>query len=199
MAQAFWPRLPVVLESEHYGGSRDRGNWKDGSLYLKALEEYHASYVSIHWWPREFFSENTELIAKMNRRLGYRLQLVEASWPTRVKAGGPITFSTTWRNAGVAPCLCGGFPCLTLKDAQGGIVAVLVDEGLDARSLPVGPPEKAEAKIHAANVGLPFQLQPGKYEVFVSMGTVTGTPRIALPLEGDDGQRRYRIGTIEVQ
>ena len=31
MAQRFWPTRPVVLECEHYGGSRDRGNWGDGS------------------------------------------------------------------------------------------------------------------------------------------------------------------------
>jgi len=34
--------------------------------------------------------------------------------------------------------------------------------------------------------------------VFVSVGTATGSPRIALPLAGDDGQRRYRLGTVRV-
>jgi hypothetical protein len=62
MAQGFWPHVPVILESEHYGGSRDRGNWQDGSKYLQAVEEYHASYASIHWWPREFLTEMRGLI-----------------------------------------------------------------------------------------------------------------------------------------
>jgi len=35
MAQAFWPQLPVVLESEHFGGSSNRGYWGDGSKYLQ--------------------------------------------------------------------------------------------------------------------------------------------------------------------
>ncbi len=197
MAQPIWPRLPVILESEHYGPSRDRGNWQDGSLYLKALEQYHASYVSIHWWPREFYGPNRELVAKMNRRLGYRLQLVEARWPKQIRLDTPLRLTTVWRNAGVAPCLPGGHPAVTLKDAAGGIVAVLVDGGFDVRSLPVGPPDRAEPKTSTADLPLPFQLGPGSYDVFVSVGTATGTPRLALPLDHDDGRRRYRLGSIE--
>ena len=30
MAQEFWPRLPVILEHEHYGGSKQRGAWSGG-------------------------------------------------------------------------------------------------------------------------------------------------------------------------
>jgi len=198
LAQAFWRSLPVILESEHYGGSRDRGNWKDGSQYLQAIEEYHASYASIHWWPREFLAENKALVEKINRRLGYRLQLMEASWPTSLSRSGTLPFSARWRNAGVAPCLPGGHPTLTLKDGKGGIAGVFVDEHFDVRSLPVGPPEQAEAKMQEAKFVLPFNLSPGTYEVYVSVGTPTGTPRIALPLPDGDGQRRYRMGTLKV-
>jgi len=198
LAQHVWPRLPVILESEHYGGSRDRGCWQDGGLYLKAMEEYHASYVSIHWWPREFRDANKELIARMSRRLGYRLQLAEARWPAKVKQSGAIQLTTAWRNAGVAPCLPGGYPAITLKDAKGGIAAVLADPGLEVRSLAVGPPGQAPVKSNAADLLLPFQLTPGTYQVFISVGTCTGTPRIALPLDGGDSQRRYAIGKLDV-
>ncbi|MHB1036847.1 MAG: DUF4832 domain-containing protein [Pirellulales bacterium] len=198
MAQYFWPHVPVILESEHYGSSRDRGNWKDGRQYLQAVEEYHASYASIHWWPREFLNENRALVDEMNRRLGYRLQLVEASWPARVRAGSALPFAARWRNAGVAPCLVGGNVAVTLKDVQGGIAAVLADDGFDVASLPVGPPEKAEIRARETSIPLPFSLAPGVYRAYISVGTQTGTPRIALPLANDDGQRRYPIGTVEV-
>ena len=198
MAQPFWPRVPVILESEHYGGSRDRGNWKDGSQYLQAVEEYHASYASIHWWPREFLDENRDLVARINRRLGYRLQLVEASWPARLRAGGDFRLAARWQNTGVAPCLPGGFPAITLKDSKGGIAGVFADERFDVRSLPVAPPGKAEPRDQQATFSLPFNLGPGTYQVYISVGTRTGTPRIALPLAEDDGQRRYRLGTAEV-
>jgi hypothetical protein len=198
MAQAFWPNLPVVLESEHYGGSWDRGNWKDGSQYLQAVEEYHASYASIHWWPREFLEENRELVRRINLRLGYRLQLVSASWPVAVRVESSFRFASQWRNAGVAPCLPGGFPAMTLKDSKGGIAGVFVDEGFDVRSLPIGPEGQAEVKPQEVEFSLPFNLKPGQYDVFISVGTRTGTPRIALPHSGNDGQRRYLIGQLGV-
>ena len=204
-APLFWQKVPVVLESEHYGPSRDRGCWKDGSQYLEAVEKYHASYASVHWWPREFLAANEDLVRKINLRLGYRLQLVEASWPSEIAADSSFWFATTWRNAGVAPCLPGGYPALTLKDAKGRIAGVFVDEGLEMRNLPVAEPGKAASKDHKAEFNLPLAseararlLKPGEYDVYISVGTSTGTPRIALPLADDDGHRRYRLGTLTV-
>jgi hypothetical protein len=34
--------------------------------------------------------------------------------------------------------------------------------------------------------------------LWVSAGTRTGTPKIALPLEGEDGQRRYKLGEVRI-
>ncbi|MCX7599717.1 MAG: DUF4832 domain-containing protein [Armatimonadetes bacterium] len=198
LAQRFWPDRPVILECEHYGPSRDRGNWGDGSKYLEAMEKYHASYVSIHWWPDEFYKEQRDLIEEMNRRLGYRLQLVEAAWGSPVFVGGRLKLRWTWRNAGVAPCYAGGYPALTLKDERGGIAGVFVDGRLNVRHLPVGPPGEAETRSRESEFDLPFQLKAGRYDVFVSVGTATGTPVIALPLAGEDGQRRYKVGEISV-
>ncbi len=146
MAQEFWPKLPVILEHEHYGSSKARGNWGDGSLLLKAVEDYHASYMSIHWWPREELEENRALIDRINLRLGYRLQLREMSWPDKIAIGKPFKVTSRWANAGVAPCYPGGFMAITIKDDNGGIVSVLADDSLDMRSLEVGAPGKAPVK-----------------------------------------------------
>lgn len=202
MAQAFWPTLPVILEHEHYGGSKERGAWGDGSLLAKAVEDYHASYMSIHWWPRVELEENRALIDRINRRMGYRLQLREASWPEEVLVGQRFAVTLRWANAGVAPCYGGGHAAITLKDAQGGLVAVLVDDGLDMRSLKVGPDGQAPETTHAFRpaVGLvaPTTLA-GTYDLYLSVGKLDGTPQIALPLPGDDGRRRYRLGRITVR
>lgn len=200
MAQPFWPHVPVILESEHYGGSRDRGNWQDGSRYLEAVERYHASYASIHWWPREFLSEMRPLIDRMNLRLGYRLQLVEASWPATVRVGDTWRLQALWRNAGVAPCYTGGFPAVTLTGEKGGIAGVFVDETFDMRALPVGEPGQAEALAQDRTFTLPYNLAPGEYDFLVSVGSRTGTPQIALPLAERDaaGLPRYRLGSIKV-
>ena len=126
LAASFWPRLPVVLEHEHYGPSVRRNAWGDGSLLAQSVEEYHASYMSIHWWPHEFLEKNRDVIDRINRRIGYRLQLRKISWPEQITLGKPFEVNATWANAGVAPCYPGGYMALTLKDTKGGIVSVHV-------------------------------------------------------------------------
>jgi len=198
MAEPVWRTRPVILENEHYGGSRDRGCWGDGSWLLRAVEEYHASYASIHWWPREFLTEQRALIDRINLRLGYRLQLRKASWPARAAIDRPIEFRSTWANAGVAPCNPGGHVAWTLKDDKGGIVAAFVDEGFDVRTLAVGPADRIPSRDLTSTFRFAINMKPGAYDVFVSAGARDGTPRIALPLAGGDGRRRYRLGRVEV-
>ena len=211
MARLFAPHFPVILEHEHYGGSKGRGAWGDGSLLLQAVEDYRASYLAIHWWPRVFLEENREIIDQINRRMGYRLQLQEASWPESVALGQPFEITSKWTNAGVAPCYPGGFVTYTLKDDQGGLVAVLVDESHDVRNLETAPPGEADAlpfqgaftiarEVAGANQAVRHapNTQPGLYTLYVSVGQRDGTPVFKLPLADEDGHKRYRLGEIEL-
>lgn len=197
-AERYWRTLPVILEHEHYGSSIKRNAW-DPALLIKSVEDYHASYMSIHWWPQELLEKNRDAIDAINRRMGYRLELRELTFPKSVKIGDTFSVSWTWANVGVAPCYGGGFPALTLKDAKGGLVSVLSDETLDMRHLQVGPPGQAPTTAHTSQFRIGWiapATQPGDYEVFVSVGTRDGTPKIALPLDSDDKARRYAIGRI---
>ena len=210
LAQSFWPKLPVVLEHEHYGPSVDRNAWGDGSLLLQSVEEYHASYMSIHWWPREFLDKNRDVIDRINRRLGYRLQLRSLSWPrtdhswaSRLawRPPGPTRElhrairADTWRSRsrisrealGRSTCWT-SWTCATWLSEQPGQAPTrdLQATCTFARVYTDGPRSFERAA------------QPGTYDVYVSVGMLDGTPRIALPLDQEDGQRRYRVGTIEV-
>ncbi len=209
MAEAFWPQLPVILEHEHYGSSKTRGAWGDGELLSESVESYHASYMSIHWWPREELNDNRAVIERINRRLGYRLQLREISWPAEVQAGKAFTVETTWANAGVARCYGGGFWAFTLKDEKAGIVSVQVDESFDMSRLKVAASGETDTtKLQSGFViAMPHQdpmgtfappIKPGTYAVFVSVGGRDGTPVIGLPLSGGDGQRRYKLGQMRL-
>ena len=208
MAQKFWPRLPVILEHEHFGGSKQRNAWSN-DLLVKAVEDYHASYMSIHWWPREELVEVRDAVGRINRRIGYRIQLREISWPEEVPLGLPIVVETSWANAGVAPCYGGGFWALTLKDEKGGIVSVNVDESFDMKNLKTGPPDQAPVERLQSRFTIALRhadpggshappTKAGTYDVFVSVGLRDGTPQIALPLKDGDGQRRYKLGRIRV-
>ena len=228
MAERFWPRGPIILESEHYGGPRGRGYWDNGALYAESVEAYRASYLSVHWFPREFLNENRDFIRRMNLRLGYRLNLLEASWPAHIGLSGQFELLTQWKNVGVAPCCPGGWVALTFKTSQGGIVAVFVDESWNLRDLGVdmpgptskvveyddaGPRKNGQASIRSLRLPVPgsapvkqlrsgFALsqvvKPGTYDVFISVGERDGTPRLALPLADADGHRRYRLGAVNV-
>ncbi len=209
LAQSFWPKLPVVLEHEHYGPSVNKNAWRGGELLVQSVEDYHAAYMSIHWWPHEFLERNREVIDRINLRLGYRLQLRQLSWPESIRLGEPFDVHAVWANAGVAPCYPGGYMALTFKDAKGGIASVHVLDAVNLRELETGPPDKAPTRALKQTFRMaeiyddgPRKFQraatAGTYDVFVSVGQLDGTPQIALPLDGDDGQRRYRVGTIRV-
>ncbi len=217
MASVFWPTLPVILEHEHYAGSKKRGAWNP-DLLLKSVEDYHASFMSIHGWPREVLEENRDVIGKINQRMGYRLQPTKISWPKTVTIAtsqegfanyGDVSKRSyenqrfkvqwSWVNKGVAPCYPGGHPTLTIKDEKGGIVSVLVDDKFDVKALKTDAPGKAPASAVESEfiVGLYAPTtKPGTYDLFISVGRADGTPVIALPLKDEDGQRRYKIGQI---
>ena len=208
MASLFWPLKPVVLEHEHYGGSVQRGAW-DKELLLKAIEDYHASYMSIHWWPRVELEANRDIIQRINQRMGYRIQLATVEWPQTVKKNEPFQIRATWKNAGVAPCYPGGHPCFTLKNSRGGIVSVLVDSAFNVRNLPVAAPGEAVGTIRTTQhvVAPAFtnsfgtftrSCKAGTYQLFFSVGAEDGTPWLELPYDQSDGQKRYLLGQIIV-
>ncbi len=206
MAQQFWPRMPVILEHEHFGGSVGRGAW-DKELLLQSVEDYHASYMSIHWWPREELEANRDIIGRINRRMGYRINLTEAEWPATIRKNEAFSIKSAWKNAGVAPCYGGGYPCFTIKNDKGGIVAVLVDSGFNVKDLAVGKPGEAAATRRQVEftVAQAFtnsfgtfrrSCPTGTFEIYFSVGTVYGSPTLQLPYDNDDGHKRYRMGTV---
>jgi hypothetical protein len=209
MAQQFWPKMPVILEHQHYGAALKEGSW-DKELFLKSVEDYHASYMSIHWWPRILLEENRDVIDMINLRMGYRLQLNEVSCPEKVNVGEAFSIQSEWSNAGVAPCYGGGFPCFTIKDEKGGIVSVLVDEQFDFRKLQTGEPGKSPSKKLNSDftIGSQFKdpvktfarnVQTGTFDIYVSVGHPDGTPVYELPYSGNDGFKRYRIGKVRIE
>jgi hypothetical protein len=208
MAQQFWPTMPVILEHEHYGSSKTRGAW-DGQLLHKAVRDYHASYMSIHWWPRELLNENRDIINQINKQLGYRLFPQEISWPDEVSLGKPFEITIRWQNEGVAPCYIGGHATLTLKDSKGGIVSVHVDEAFNLRNVKPADNEHPglyEQRMQAV-IAMPHKdpmgtfapaVNPSMLDVFLSVGKRDGTPVIALPLADMDNNRRYKLGLVRV-
>jgi hypothetical protein len=161
--------------------------------------------MSIHWWPRILLNENRDIIEKINRRIGYRIQLKKAVFPKEICLSEPFTITSIWANAAVAPCYPGGFIGFTLKDNEGGIVAAFCDESFNVRDLAIGPQGKPPVRTIVSTFAAALKTysfapntQPGTYDLYVSVGKRDGTPVIALPHENDDGHRRYKIGAVQI-
>jgi hypothetical protein len=206
LADKFWRQTPTIIETQYYRIAQKAGIWQDGRKLLSAIEDYHASYVAIQGGPKDVLHENQDLISKINLRLGYRLKIVEASWPESNALDSGLAIEYEISNVGVAPCLPGGHVTFTIKDRNGGIVAVLVDDSFDVRTLATrrpGTPQSVRRSI-VANFALPEPLRErsyvatGTYDLFVSVGTLTGTPIFQLPLSNSDGQKRYKLGIIRL-
>ena len=176
-AERYWRTLPVVLEHEHYEGSVKRGAWSP-ELLVRSVEEHHASYMSIHGDPKKLLDKNREAFEKIARRLGYRFVPKSVTWPDIVtvgKDGDTFEVSFTFVNGGVAPCYRDAWPCLTIKDEKGRILAVLADGDCNLKGLLPKAVKSHAAKFRLGRFGAPT-FPSGKYDVFISVGKIDGTP-----------------------
>jgi hypothetical protein len=159
----------------------------------------------MNWWPGEFLNGNNkdlpgnyDLVAQMNRRVGYRLQIVRASWPTRIKSGSIPTVKLLLRNAGVAPCFGGGHAALSLVDSSGQLRVETLDKEFDVADLAVGPSvEQAPAITRNISLRIPSGLDAGTYNVCVSIRNGRGPYRLPIT-EWFDEHGRYLLGSITI-
>jgi len=206
LVQQFWPTRPVVIEMGHYDYAKRVGAW-GGERYLQAVKDYHASFASIHANPNVFLKENPELIAQINRCLGYRFHLDEAEWPSVVPRNSRLTIKSKWSNAGVAPYLGQSvYPAWTLVNDDHAICVVWVNETLDMRNVPPSSsPEQPDIRDLSQRFVLPVTLKPGTYTLCISLGDAAGTPLLELPyqdLMNDTSpmnpQKRYPLGRLTI-
>ena len=130
-AKLFAPNAPVFVECEHYALSSNRGAWSD-DLLVKSVEDYRASWLSIHGWPKEELDAHCrEAYARAARRIGYRFELRKATWPDEVKVGEPFAVKSEWVNVGVARRYRPTTLCWTLRDAEGRIAWSATDDTYD--------------------------------------------------------------------
>ena len=189
--------------------SKARKAWS-GDLLAKSVEDYHASYMSIHWWPREELAENRETVARINRRLGYRLQLRAMSWPEQADPRPAVHGRDGLGQRRSRPLLRRRLPGDHAQGREGRHRLgerrrVVRRRGASRLPLPAWHPSNAirsrftVAYRHRDPAGDHAPpTRPGDYSLFVSIGARDGTPRIALPLPDEDGHHRYKVGQIRL-
>lgn len=222
----FAKETPVIIETGHITKRLAKGIW-DPLKLKRCLEEYHASYLSIHGFPDLYWEKNRHVWKETANRMGYRLELRRVEHPDTVKISEPVTVKSTWVNVGVAPQYADSSLTWNLLDDKGVVCWSVTDPKFGFRSAapkwdgverPVDVETKCTFGFSAAvpnngndaildwcirngrnNPGESVDLlKPGVYTLAVSVGRKDGKPEIALPLPGGV-DRVYPIGRITVE
>ena len=199
LGDGIWEQAPIVMEPEHYSEMNKLDIGGNGVDFAHWIDKVHATYIGLHGYSKVMAEENPDFMDYVNKRIGYRIlpESVRLSGESHVH--GDLELSISWKNVAAAPCYNGAYPALTLKDQEGNIVSVMVDDAFNVKDLPVDDPGKAKPVLEEAVFRLHDVLPGGTYQAYLSLGNITGTPEIKMPIEGNDGEARYYIGDVKIQ
>lgn len=186
------PHTPAVLELEHYGIVKRKGNWEAGpdstlarcgggrsgaELLRVALEQLQATYIGYHGYAREWLADNPALTVELLNRCGYWFFPHTVRIPDTFVAGRTNIVTVSWQNRGVAP-------------AYRPYELVLRLEGPDTHEarLPAGntrwmpgPAEKPWREDYA--FAPPATLRPGDYMLKFKLRSSESGRDVKLPLK----------------
>ena len=216
---------PVVIETGHITKRFETESWKPE--YLRTcIEDYRASYISIHGFPDLYWKTNKHVWKDFANRLGYRFELRKVEYPETVKVSERVRIASTWVNVGVAPEYADSSLTWSLLNEKGVVCWSVTDPTFGFRSLEptIGGVEKPVTVVSPCTFGYTAEipdngndqilnyckrehvndpgsvcvlLKPGAYTLAVSVGRADGKPQVALPLEnGID--RVYPVGKVTV-
>lgn len=205
-----WPKTPTVLELEHYGIVKNKGNWtprpgsslekfgggRTGADYFRgAIEQLHATYIGYHGYAREWLAENPSLTVELLNRCGYWFFPHKVELPDALIAGQANTVSITWQNRGVAR-------------AYHAYDLILRLEGPDSfeQELPSGntrwlPGSTEMTWRETYTLAIPTALKPGEYSLKLKLQSREANRDVKLPLKAHllDKNGCYTIARARVR
>jgi hypothetical protein len=178
-----YKKIPVILESDHYGDALENGMWGDGSGFEKALKETHATIIGFHYYPREWLKDNYHYASRLANLSGYWYFPKFAMMPDTFRIRSNRNYiRMTWENHGVAPAYnrYKFFVMLVNKNTGKAFVQQLKES--DNRTW---QPNEIIAEQYTVN--LDKTLNEGKYDLMFSMLDSCGfhKKRIQLALKKD--------------
>ena len=203
------PKTPTVLELEHYGIVKQKGNWiaspgstlekvgggRTGADYFRgALELLHATYIGYHGYAREWLADNPALTGELLNRCGYWFFPHTVALPDLFVAGQTNAVTVRWQNRGVARAY---HPYELIVKLEGPAACEFELPAGNTRWLPA-PADKLWSETYA--LALPAQLKPGDYVFKLKLRSREAARDVLLPLKsgllGKDGC--YTIGRVRV-
>ncbi|MCU0917504.1 MAG: DUF4832 domain-containing protein [Planctomycetes bacterium] len=183
-----WKKAPVTLEVCWVMQVwKDKG-WDIDYIIDESLKWHVSSFnakssaVPDEWWPQ---------VNRWLKRMGYRFVLRKFTYPSQVKAGGELAFTSWWENKGVAPCYR---PFrLALRLVRPADQRILVTQA-DLRSWLPGD------SLYDSAVTIPADAPEGSYELHIGiLDERFDEPDVSLAIEGRRPDGWYSLGKIGVQ
>ncbi len=186
--QDAWKKAPVTLEvcwvMQHW---KDQG-WDIDYIINQSLKWHISSFngksspVPQEWKPQ---------VDRWLKKMGYRFALRKFTYPSAVKSGGELKFTSWWENQGVAPCYRPFRLALRLNKDQSNTILVT---GVDLRSWLPGD------NLYDGVVTIPKDLSKGEYDLMISvLDERTDEPKVKLSVEGRRPDGWYNLGKVRVQ
>lgn len=183
-----WKKAPVSLEVCWVMQTwKDKG-WDIDYIIDQSLKWHISSFnaksspVPDEWWPS---------VDRWLTKMGYRFVLRKFTYPSVVKPGGALTFTSWWENKGVAPCY---HPFrLAFRLAGPADKRVLVT-GADLRSWLPGD------NLYDSTVDIPADMPNGSYDLQIGvLGERFDEPEVKLAIEGRRRDGWYDLGKINLR
>jgi hypothetical protein len=194
-----WDKIPTVLECDHYGSAKRYKLWDDGKRFEKAIEETHATFISFHWYPREWLAENPEVAKKLANKCGYWYFPKYAVIPDTLRKNSNRNYlKMTWENHGVAPAYHHYDLRLQLTNKESGKQNVFALKESNNLNWKPGRIVGEEYKLN-----LPASLSVGKYDIKIGMFDKSYGYEVPIQFaikaerRSDDGY--YKMGEILVK
>jgi hypothetical protein len=125
------------------------------------------------------------------KKMGYSFVLRKFTYPSRVRVGGPLEFTSWWDNKGVAPCYR-AFP-LALRLRNSSHSEIILTEA-DIRTWLPGD------SLFDSSVTLPASIPAGVYSLDLGiLDSATKSPKIKLAIEGRREDGWDPLGSIQVE
>jgi len=205
-----WLKTPTVLELEHYGGVKERGNWnprpgsslakfgggQHGADYFRgALEVLHASYIGYHGYAHEWLADNPQLTVELLNRCGYWFFPHKLELPDKLGPGTSQPLTIAWQNRGVARAYH-GYNLIVRLDGPKRFECEM--PAGNQRWLP-GPDDKPWRETYT--LALPATLPVGEYRLALKLRSAEAGRDVKLPLKAEmlGGDGFYTVGQVRVE
>jgi len=199
LMETYWKSNPMWAEGNwSYMAVKDQGIHGTIDENIDVMLDWHSNWGHFYTDAESYKRSMRDDRAAFERGLesgglGFRLVPTRVSWPTELHAGDLLLMRENWVNRNVGR-LYQRMPLkVYLTDGLGKERFSEVDPGFDETTWVRGESYPFISIFH-----LPKDLGAGDYDVRIALVDETGEPQINLAIQGQDAEKRYKLGTVRI-